>query len=164
MNLVEDDIEWLKANEATTAFIQKHYYNGFHHSYRDGGAGKWTVFYGCTYDLDGCPVNKSSMWSDDYANKVFEKSHQKAVSQVNKLADRDNVKLTQGQFCALVDFEFNTGALASSTLWKKIVSKAPTKEIEEQFLRWVYDDKVFVSGLKNRRLKEIERFNKGDYS
>ena len=91
MNLVKEDVEWLKANEASTAFIQQHYYNGFHHSYRDGGAGKWTVFYGCTYDLDGCPVNKSSMWSDDYANQVFEKS-QNEIKCLTNISICDNIK------------------------------------------------------------------------
>lgn len=155
MQLTNDDIEWLKSNEGCP---ESSHSNGIYHSYRDGGGGEWTIYYGCCFDADGCKVNRATVWTDEEANKNFIALHKKHEDKVNRLCKIDNVTLTQGQFCALVDFDFNTGSLDRSTLWKRIVNKAPIEEIEKQFLRWVYDNGKIVNGLRNRRLKEIERY------
>lgn len=158
MILTDSDLEFIKTNECDKKTIQRYFYDGLHHSYRDGGAGKWTIFYGLTYDMEGLSVNKSTVWTDEYANKAFSKACDQAVNKVNELCKRDNVKLTQGQFCALVDFQYNTGALSRSTLWKVIANHGGDAEVERQFMRWVYDDKVIIQGLKNRRIKEIQKW------
>lgn len=53
---------------------------------------------------------------------------------------------TQGQFDACADFCFNlgTGAFMGSTLRKKILLKAPLKEIQAEFKKW---DKARVNGV-----------------
>lgn len=158
MILTDSDLKWIKSIECDKKTIQRYFFDGLHHSYRDGGCGKWTIYYGLTYDLDNLAVNRSTVWTDEYANRAFIKAYESAVNKVNKLCERDKIKLTQGQFCALVAFQFNTGALPSSTLWKVIASHGSETEIERQFMRWVYDDKVFIQGLKNRRIKEVQKW------
>lgn len=158
MILTDSDLKWIKTNECDEKTIQRYFSDGLHHSYRDGGCGKWTIYYGLTYDLDNLAVNKSTVWTDEYANRAFIKACESAVNKVNKLCERDKIKLTQGQFCALVDFQFNTGVLPSSTLWKVIANHGSETEIERQFMRWVYDNKVVIQGLKNRRIKEVQKW------
>ena len=70
-----------------------------------------------------------------------------------------NVK-TQGQFDALVSFAYNVGVgnLKNSTLLKKIMHDAPTEEIQEEFLRWVYSGGKRLAGLVKRRRWEAERW------
>jgi lysozyme len=68
--------------------------------------------------------------------------------------------LTQDQFNALVDFDYNTGHLKGSTLLKCVNAK---EDVTAAFLMW---DKEHVNGklveneeLKARRLREIKMYN-----
>ena len=63
------------------------------------------------------------------------------------------LSLTQGQFDALVDFCFNLGAdaLGRSTLLKKIIAKAPAKDIRDEFAKWVHAKGKRLPGLVKRR-------------
>lgn len=151
MILSKDNIEFIKSNEGCP---DSSFRDGLYHSYLDSG-GEWTIYYGCCYDSDGCKVTKSTVWTEKEAEQNFIALFNHSVDKVNKLMKKSNVQLTQNQFGALVDFDYNTGALHTSTLWKKIVSGAPITEINKQFLRWVYDNGQVVKGLRNRRLKEI---------
>ncbi|AWI60334.1 hypothetical protein AB395_00005157 (plasmid) [Sinorhizobium fredii CCBAU 45436] len=65
------------------------------------------------------------------------------------------VKLTDDQFGALVSFAYNlgVGALASSTLLKRINGEAPVADIERAWLQW---NKARVSGV----LKELAGLTK----
>lgn len=73
------------------------------------------------------------------------------------------LKLTQGQFDALVDFAFNLGigALESSTLLEKIRADADEQEVRRQFARWVYAGGVRLKGLERRRTWEANRYYEG---
>lgn len=66
------------------------------------------------------------------------------------------VPVTQNQFDALVSFVFNIGihAFSRSTLLKKLNAKE-YDAIPDQFRRWVWDNGRKVTGLANRREKEI---------
>jgi len=78
--------------------------------------------------------------------------------------------LTQGQWDALVDFGFNLGASRlikasdgkPTTLYNKIVAKAPAKEIQAQFRRWVYANGKVAKGLVTRREWEANRWVEKD--
>jgi lysozyme len=67
------------------------------------------------------------------------------------------VRLTQGQFDALVDFCFNLGAgrLASSTLLK-VLNSGRYADAAEQLLRWDIAGSQENAGLKARREAEFE--------
>ena len=67
---------------------------------------------------------------------------------------------TQGQFDALVSFAYNVGVgnLKRSTLLNKIMHDAPTKEIQCEFMKWVYSGGKKLDGLVKRRRWESERW------
>ncbi len=71
-----------------------------------------------------------------------------------------NVILTQNQFDALVSFAFNlgTGALAGSTLYKKIKINTKDKSITDEFNKWVNAGGVKLPGLIRRRKAEAELY------
>lgn len=79
-----------------------------------------------------------------------------AENYVNSL----KLNFTQGQFDALVDIVYNVGQgkISSSTLLAKIRAKAPTKEIQKEFNRWVYSNGKKLGGLVKRREWEAQRW------
>ncbi len=70
-----------------------------------------------------------------------------------------SIKLTQGQFDALVSFTFNLGsaALQRSVLRQKINRQEP-QEVAKEFMRWVYAGGVILAGLVKRRAMEVEMY------
>lgn len=74
---------------------------------------------------------------------------------------RVKVPLTDNQFSALVSFEFNTGALKTTTLLKKL-NAGDYAGAAEQFGRWVYGTvegtKMRLPGLVARRAAERDLF------
>lgn len=70
------------------------------------------------------------------------------------------LRLTQGQFDALVSFAFNlgTGALGRSTLLQKIRSGSSVSVIQAEFRKWVYADGKKLSGLVRRREWESRKW------
>ena len=72
------------------------------------------------------------------------------------------VKLTQGQYDALVSFVFNVGntAFRHSTLLVKI-NAGDCTGAGAQFQRWIYADGKVLPGLKARRAKEAARWLEG---
>lgn len=82
---------------------------------------------------------------------------------IAELAVKTNVKvdLTQHQYNALVSFVFNVGinAFKKSTLLKRLNAGAYTA-VPEQMRRWIFSAGQQIKGLKNRREKEVELWNK----
>jgi lysozyme len=72
------------------------------------------------------------------------------------------VRLTQGQFDALVDFVFNLGAgrLAASTLLSKL-NAGDYEAAGEQLRRWDHAGGKEIAGLKSRREAECELWRSG---
>lgn len=70
------------------------------------------------------------------------------------------VKLTQGQFDALVSFVFNlgSGSLAKSTLLKMLNAGEDSKDVAKQFGRWINAGGKKLSGLIKRREEEARLF------
>ena len=119
-------------------------------SYKDS-AGVWTIGYGHTRG-----VKSGQIITEKQAESLLRGDLLSSEEFVNNLG----LSLSQGQFDALVDFAYNlgTGSLSRSTLLKKILTKAPTSEIQNEFKRWVYAGGKKLPGLVKRRTWEAQRW------
>ena len=83
--------------------------------------------------------------------------------QTSQLSYSGYIKLTQGQFDALVSLCFNIGqhAFKTSTL-VKLLKKGLFKEIPFQFKRWKYSNGKPI--LLERRKREVEIWKNEDYN
>jgi lysozyme len=81
-----------------------------------------------------------------------------AENTVNKLV---KTTITQNQFDALVCLVFNIGGtnFKNSTLLK-LLNYETLLQVPAQFMRWVYAGGKKLKGLENRRLAEVELWNK----
>jgi lysozyme len=126
------------------------------HSYQDQG-GVWTIAWGHTRGvgkgLTCCQIQASLWLAEDIGY---------AAAAVNQLV---TVPLTQGEFDALVDFEFNTGALAKSTMLALLNQPRagnPTKnylDAAAEFEKWDHVAGKVVAGLLKRRQMEEQEFD-----
>jgi len=116
--------------------------------------GVWTIGYGHTY-----AVKAGDVITKEQADKFFNTDIMIHENNVEKLV---TVPLTQGQFDALVSFEYNIGygAFKSSTLLR-LLNQKQYKAAAEQFGRWVYCNGVILGGLKARRAYEKNTFLNG---
>lgn len=118
-------------------------------AYPDPGSkdGKpWTNGWGHT----GPDVVKGTVWTQAHADAVFEKDLLKHEARVARLV---TAPLTQGQYDALVLFDYNTGALHSSTLLK-LLNAGDYAGAQAQFKRWNKNDGKVMRGLIRRRAAE----------
>jgi lysozyme len=92
--------------------------------------------------------------------KADELLHKDLIRYEAAVARIIKIKLTQGEFDALVDFAFNCGIgrLETSTLAKKINSQAPSAEINTEFSKWVYVNHIVSTALVQRRSDEVGMF------
>lgn len=93
--------------------------------------------------------------------KGMELLHQDAQRMVQAVRDTVTVKLTQGQFDALVSFTFNVGAgnLRKSTLLKRVNAKDPGAA--DEFAKWNKAGGKVFAGLTRRRAAEAALFRGG---
>ncbi|MBV8666752.1 MAG: lysozyme [Burkholderiaceae bacterium] len=120
-------------------------------AYQDGG-GVWTNGYGNTHGVvPGSTITQEQAEADLLANI------QNSVNDVNRLV---TVPLTQGEFDALVDFDYNLGRgnLASSTLLKDL-NAGNYAAAAEQFEAWDKCGGHVVAGLLRRRQAEEAEFS-----
>ncbi|HBR6834642.1 lysozyme [Klebsiella aerogenes] len=124
-------------------------------AYPDPGTGgaPWTIGYGCTLPVDGKPVRPGMTIDQATADRLLKTG---LVSYENDVLKIVKVKLTQGQFDALVSFAYNIGsrALSTSTLLKKL-NAGDIKGAADEFLRWNKAGGKVLNGLARRR--EAER-------
>jgi len=117
-----------------------------------------TIGYGNTFYEN----NKKVLMSDPPITK------QRAEELLKLNADRFARKvmnlvkkpITQNQLNALTSFAYNvgSGALASSTLLKKVNINQNDLTIKAEFLRWNKANGVVLKGLTNRRIKEADLY------
>jgi GH24 family phage-related lysozyme (muramidase) len=113
-------------------------------------ANVWTIGYGHTSNA-GQPTVKSGMRiTRQEADEILRRDIRRFEDRVNRLV---KVPITQGQFDALVSFDFNTGALHSSTLLKRL-NAGRHQEIPAQLMRWTKGGGRELKGLVNRRRDE----------
>ncbi|HFN6537540.1 TPA: lysozyme [Citrobacter freundii] len=124
-------------------------------AYPDPGTGgyPWTIGYGWTHPVDGKPVKRGMTIDQATADRLLKTGLVGYENDVLKVA---KVKLTQGQFDALVSFAYNVGsrALSTSTLLKKL-NDGDIKGAADEFLRWNKASGKVLNGLTRRR--EAER-------
>ena len=124
-------------------------------AYPDPGTGgaPWTIGYGWTYPVDGKQVKPGMTIDQTTADRLLKTG---LVSYENDVLKLVRVKLTQGQFDALVSFAYNVGsrALSTSTLLKKL-NAGDIKGAADEFLRWNKAGGKVLNGLTRRR--EAER-------
>ncbi|ENE2372803.1 lysozyme [Klebsiella aerogenes] len=124
-------------------------------AYPDPGTGgaPWSIGYGWTLPVDGKPVRPGMTIDQATADRLLKTG---LVSYENDVLKIVKVKLTQGQFDALVSFAYNIGsrALSTSTLLKKL-NAGDIKGAADEFLRWNKAGGKVLNGLTRRR--EAER-------
>ena len=120
-------------------------------------AGVPTIGYGNTFYANGQPVlMKDEAITEKQAETLMLNVLAKFESGVSELV---HIPLNQNQFDALVSLAYNIGlsAFKNSTLLERL-NAGLYKDAAEQFLRWVYADKVVLKGLQTRRQKEKTLF------
>lgn len=124
-------------------------------AYPDPGTGgaPWTIGYGWTHPVDGKPIKPGMTIKQETADRLLKTG---LVSYENDVLKMAKVKLTQGQFDALVSFAYNVGsrALSTSTLLRKL-NDGDVKGAADEFLRWNKACGKVLNGLTRRR--EAER-------
>ncbi|EOH6066679.1 lysozyme [Klebsiella michiganensis] len=127
-------------------------------AYPDPGTGgdPWTIGYGWTLPVDGKPVRPGMTINQATADRLLKTG---LVSYENDVLKIVKVKLTQGQFDALVSFAYNVGsrALSTSTLLKKL-NAGDIKGAADEFLRWNKAGGKVLPGLTSRRKAERALF------
>ena len=119
-------------------------------AYQDSG-GVWTNGYGNTHGVvPGSTITMDQAVADLSANI------QNSVNDIHQLV---TVRLTQGEFDALVDFDFNLGRgnLARSTLLIDL-NAGNFAAAAQQFAAWDKCDGTVLAGLLTRRLSEKQEF------
>lgn len=114
--------------------------------------GLWTIGYGHTAE-----VRPGRTITQEEAERLLAEDVESAASFVNREV---KVKLTQGQFDALVDFAFNVGigSFRKSTLLKE-VNEGRFPEAIAQFDLWDHCGGVVNAGLLRRRKAEAAEFS-----
>lgn len=118
-------------------------------------AGVWTIGYGHTRD-----VKQGDICTKEEADMFLQDDLKTAEDAVNA----QNLKIGQLQFDALVSFVFNVGTanFNKSTLLKKLkISTAATSDIETEWKKWKYANKVELKGLVRRRAAEWSLYKHG---
>lgn len=127
-------------------------------AYPDPGTGSapWTIGYGWTHPVDGKPVRPGMTIDQATADRLLKTG---LVSYENDVLKLVRVKLTQGQFDALVSFAYNVGSrsLSTSTLLQKL-NAGDIKGASDEFLRWNKSGGKVMPGLTNRRKAERDVF------
>ncbi|HRA73710.1 MAG TPA: lysozyme [Flavobacterium sp.] len=117
-----------------------------------------TIGYGNTYYPNGKRVTLlDDSITKEYAFEIYKDVADRFAQKVNTMV---KVPITQNQFNSLVSFNYNTGALSTSTLLKKVNANPNDKTIENEFLKWVKAGGKVVKGLIIRREKEAEIYFK----
>lgn len=124
-------------------------------AYQDS-VGVWTIGYGWTQPVDGKKVGPGMQIDQATADRLLKCGVVQYEQGVNQLV---KVKITQGQFDALVSFAYNLGwrSLSTSTLLQKL-NAGDKQGAADQFGRWVNAGGKRLDGLVARRAAEREMF------
>jgi lambda family phage holin len=114
-----------------------------------GQCGVWTIGYGWTQPVDGKTIRAGMTIKQETAERLLKTG---LVSYENDVMKLVCVKLTQGQFDALVSFTYNLGArsLSTSTLLKKLNSGDYAGAADE-FRNGIKLVARYLMGLRRRR-------------
>ena len=112
-----------------------------------------TIGWGCT-----AGVKMGMVWSREKAEDALKIEIAEHEAIVNRVV---TTELTQGQFDALVSFNYNCGKLPSSTLLKYVNARKFDKALSE-FDKFVFAGGVRLKGLERRRAGEKALFLEPD--
>lgn len=119
-------------------------------------AGVPTIGYGNTYYPNGDKVQMGDTITLEQASELFDNLIVRYERIVNS---KLKVDVKQNEYDALVSHTYNTGG--STTLFRLVNAKADKDKIKNWFLtKYITANGKVLKGLKNRRLKEWELFNK----
>lgn len=131
----------------------------------DDGYGNWTIGFGSIYNYDlNRPVRKGDKITEDQAYRYMRYEIESVVSAIKKMV---KVPITEKMLYALASLGYNigTGALAGSTLIRKLNAGVNKQEVSGHFLDFVKATNKttgrleFSQGLYNRRVLEKNLFN-----
>ena len=119
-------------------------------------AGVPTIGFGNTYYPNGDKVKMGDTITLEQARDLFDDLIVRYERIVNS---KLKVDVKQNEFDALVSHTYNTGG--STTLFKLVNMEADKEKIKNWFLtKYITANGKVLQGLKNRRLKEWELYNK----
>lgn len=120
------------------------------------GGKPYTIGNGTTVYPSGMPVKLGDKVTEQQADSYLRNDVKKFEAAVSKAV---KVKMTQGQFDALVSFTYNVGPanMASSTLIKKL-NAGDVKGAADEFVRWNKAAGKVMAGLTTRRAAERALF------
>jgi lysozyme len=118
----------------------------------------WTIGYGNTFYEDGTKVKQGDKITKERADQLFINITNKNFAE--PLLKLIKVKLNENQFSALVCFAYNvgTGALAKSTLLRKVNINPNDLTIRNEFLKWNKAGGKVLNGLTKRRESEANLY------
>ncbi|HEI9766514.1 lysozyme [Serratia marcescens] len=124
-------------------------------AYQDS-VGVWTIGYGWTQAVDGKKIAPGMRIDQATADRLLKCGVVQYEQGVNQLV---KVRITQGQFDALVSFAYNLGlrSLSTSTLLRKL-NNGDTQGAADEFGRWVNAGGKRLDGLVARRAAERRMF------
>lgn len=130
------------------------------HAYPDPGTGgvPWTIGWGTTRYANGKAVQPGDTVTQDEADALLRNDLAGAERQVTRAIG--DAPTTQKQFDALVSFQYNTGALASSTLLKRH-NAGRYAEATAEFGKWAHAGGKVLPGLVKRRAAEAAIYSQG---
>lgn len=116
-------------------------------------AGVWTIGRGNTGPdpFNGGLINRDTVWTRAQCDEAFKRHLSGDEKTVSSLV---TAPTTQGQFDALVSFQYNTGALGRSTLLKKH-NAGDYAGAAAEFGKWVNAKGKAMGGLIRRRAAEV---------
>jgi lysozyme len=118
----------------------------------------WTIGYGNTFYEDNSRVKQGDVITKERAEQLFFNITNKNFAE--PLLKLIKVKLNENQFSALVCFAYNvgTGALAKSTLLRKVNANPNDLTIRNEFLKWDKAGGKVLNGLTKRRQSEANLY------
>jgi lysozyme len=132
-------------------------------AYPDPGTGgePFTIGWGTTRYANGQKVKPGDAVTQEQADALLLNDLAGAEKQVSRAVE--GIATTQKQFDALVSFQYNTGALLSSTLLRKHKAGDYAGAANE-FYRWVHANHRVLPGLVKRREAEAALHREGSPS
>ena len=128
---------------------------------------QWTVGFGSTCPTDKLEKYKAEGIPMEEANRLMMEQLAKFEEGVNSFADENGLKLTQGQFDALVSMTYNlgTGVIQNSgnRVNQAILQGATGNDLIFAFSVYCAAGGEFLPGLMRRRLVEANMYLNGRY-
>jgi len=145
MRISKRGVEFIKDCEGFSPFM-----------YHDA-AGLPTIGYGTLIDSPEEMVYMTKPITREKAEEFLMRDLAWAEDSVDRLVTSG---INQSQFDALVSFCYNVGSTKfnGSTLLRRINNDPDDKQLEFQFMRWIYAGGKRSEGLENRRKKEVELY------